>query len=361
MRASSSTSIWELRCHAGEQQQHASRVLRTPPRPRAGEAAFCAGEAACFVDSCRSCDSCSKGYESYCPQLVPTSNGVGLDDGGATTQGGFSDILVVREHYVVRVPSSLRPPGPRSPLLCAGVTVFSPLVQYGLNAPGKHLGVVGLGGLGHLAVRFGKAFGMTVTVISTSLSKREEALGRLGADAFLVSRDPAHMEAAASTMDGIVDTVSADHPVTPLLDLLKPMGQMVVVGFPSKPLEVPTFGLITGEKRVAGSAGGGVGECQAMLDFAGEHGISTGGRGTPSASPAPRSAESGGEAAAPPRAPGQETSRRPRASIEGHFGTSERNMTGQRSQLTDGCTKWMVVPFTDENFNLMPNKKVQKF
>jgi cinnamyl-alcohol dehydrogenase len=225
-----------------------------------------------FVDSCRACDSCSKGYESYCPQLVPTSNGVGLDDGGATTQGGFSDVLVVRQHYVVRVPSSL-PPASAAPLLCAGVTVFSPLVQYGLNAPGKHLGVVGLGGLGHLAVRFGKAFGMKVTVISTSPGKREEALARLGADAFLVSRDPEEMEAATSTMDGIVDTVSADHPVAPLLDLLKPMGQMVVVGFPSRPLEVPAFGLVTGGKRVAGSAGGGVGECQAMLDFAGEHGI----------------------------------------------------------------------------------------
>jgi len=121
--------------------------------------------------------------------------------------------------------------------------------------------------------RFGKAFGMKVTVISTSPGKRDEALARLGADAFLVSRDPAQMEAAAGTMDGIVDTVSADHPVAPLLDLLKPMGQMVVVGFPSKPLEVPAFGLVTGGKRVAGSAGGGVGECQAMLDFAGEHGI----------------------------------------------------------------------------------------
>ncbi|NP_001141363.1 Probable cinnamyl alcohol dehydrogenase 8D [Zea mays] len=227
-----------------------------------------------FVDSCRSCDSCSKGYESYCPQLVETSNGVSLDDddGGATTKGGFSDALVVHQRYVVRVPASL-PPAGAAPLLCAGVTVFSPMVQYGLNAPGKHLGVVGLGGLGHLAVRFGKAFGMKVTVISTSLGKRDEALGRLGADAFLVSRDPEQMRAAAGTLDGVIDTVSADHPVVPLLDLLKPMGQMVVVGLPTKPLQVPAFSLVAGGKRVAGSAGGGVGECQAMLDFAGEHGI----------------------------------------------------------------------------------------
>ena len=145
-----------------------------------------------FVDSCRSCESCGKGFESYCPQLVPTSGGVDLLD-GAATQGGFSDVLVVSEHYAVRVPESL-PPDAAAPLLCAGVTVFSPMVRFGLNAPGKHLGVVGLGGLGHLGVKFGKAFGMTVTVISTSPAKREEALDRLGADAFLVSRDPEQMK-----------------------------------------------------------------------------------------------------------------------------------------------------------------------
>ncbi|CAL5074414.1 unnamed protein product [Urochloa decumbens] len=224
-----------------------------------------------FVDSCRSCESCSKGYESYCPQLVETSNGVDLHD-GATTQGGFSDVIIVSQDYAVRVPATL-PLAGAAPLLCAGVTVFSPMVQYGLNSPGKHLGVVGLGGLGHVAVKFGKAFGMTVTVISTSPSKRQEAVELLGADAFLVSRDAEQMKAAAATMDGVIDTVSAGHPVAPLLELLKPMGQMVLVGAPAKPLEVPAFSLIAGGKRVAGSAGGGVGECQAMLDFAGEHGI----------------------------------------------------------------------------------------
>ncbi|CAN6166888.1 unnamed protein product [Urochloa humidicola] len=221
-----------------------------------------------FVDSCRSCDSCRTGHESYCPQLVETSNGVDLLD-GATTQGGFSDVLVVSQDYAVHVPASL-PLAGAAPLLCAGVTVFSPMVQYGLNSPSKHLGVVGLGGLSHLAVKFGKAFGMTVTVISTSTAKQEEAVGRLGADAFLVSRDAEQMKAAAGTMDGVIDTVSAEHPVAPLL---KPMGQMVVVGLPAKPLEVPAFSLVGGGKRVAGSGGGGVGECQAMLDFAGEHGI----------------------------------------------------------------------------------------
>ncbi|XP_062194274.1 probable cinnamyl alcohol dehydrogenase 8D [Phragmites australis] len=147
------------------------------------------------------------------------------------------------------------------------------MVQYGLNAPGKHLGVVGLGGLGHMAVKFGKAFGMTVTVISSSPGKREEALDRLGANAFVVSHDPEQMKAAAGTMDGIIDTVSAGHPIVPLLGLLKPMGQMVIVGAPSKPLELPAYTIITGGKRVAGNGVGSIANCQAMLDFAGEHGI----------------------------------------------------------------------------------------
>jgi cinnamyl-alcohol dehydrogenase len=208
-----------------------------------------------FVDSCRTCETCSKGFESYCSQLVQTSNVVDLID-GATTQGGFSDVLVVSQDYVVRVPETQSPDG-AAPLLCAGITVFSPMVQYGLNAPGKHLGVVGLGGLGHMGVKFSKAVGMTVTV-STSPGKREEALDRLGANAFLVSRNPEQMKAASGTMDGIIDTVSAEHPVAALLELLKPMGQMVVVGLPAKPLEVPAFSLVAGRKRVARSGGGGI-------------------------------------------------------------------------------------------------------
>jgi cinnamyl-alcohol dehydrogenase len=126
-----------------------------------------------FVDSCRTCKSCSKGYENYCPTVEHTSNGVGRD--GATTHGGFSDVLVVNQDYVLRVPENLPLDG-AAPLLCAGVTVYSPMMRHGLNAPGKHLGVVGLGGLGHMAVKFGKAFGMTVTVISSSPGKRQEAV-----------------------------------------------------------------------------------------------------------------------------------------------------------------------------------------
>ncbi|CAN6210671.1 unnamed protein product [Urochloa humidicola] len=222
-----------------------------------------------FVDSCRACESCVTGHENYCPNLVLASNGI---DGGATTHGGFSDVLVVGQEYVVRVPETL-PPAAAAPLLCAGVTVYSPMMRYALNSPGKHLGVVGLGGLGHMAVKFGKAFGMKVTVISSSPAKREEALGRLGADAFLASRDAGQMRAAAGTMDGVIDTVSAGHRTVPLLELLKPMGQMVVVGAPAEPLELPAHAVIAGGKRVAGNGVGSVAECQAMLDFAGEHGI----------------------------------------------------------------------------------------
>uniref|UniRef100_J3MX90 cinnamyl-alcohol dehydrogenase n=1 Tax=Oryza brachyantha TaxID=4533 RepID=J3MX90_ORYBR len=205
-----------------------------------------------FVNSCGSCDSCGEGYDNYCPTSVITSNGTDYD--GATTRGGFSDVLVVKQDFVVRVPGTLPPEG-AAPLLCAGVTVYSPMVEYGLNAPGKHLGVVGLGGLGHLGVKFGKAFGMKVTVISTSPSKREEALERLGAPAVLPSRGGEEMAAAAATMDGIIDTVSAGHPLVPLLSLLKPKGQMVVVGAPSTPLQLPAIAIIDGGKRVAGSGG----------------------------------------------------------------------------------------------------------
>ncbi|KAF7072525.1 hypothetical protein CFC21_077636 [Triticum aestivum] len=223
-----------------------------------------------FIDSCRSCVSCGSGHENHCPTLVLTSNAVDYD--GATTQGGFSDVLVVDQGYVVRVPEGLPLDG-AAPLLCAGVTVYSPMMEFGLNAPGKHLGVVGLGGLGHMAVKFGKAFGMTVTVISSSPRKREEAVERLGADAFLVSQDSEQMKAAAGTMDGIIDTVSAGHPIVPLLELLKPRGQLVVVGAPSTPLELPAYAIIGGGKRVAGNLVGSVASCQAMLDFAGKHGI----------------------------------------------------------------------------------------
>uniref|UniRef100_A0ACD5XL32 Uncharacterized protein n=1 Tax=Avena sativa TaxID=4498 RepID=A0ACD5XL32_AVESA len=225
-----------------------------------------------FLGSCRSCECCGNGYENYCSGMVLTSNGIDREHGGAVTQGGFSDAIVVNQDYVVRVPDGLPLDG-AAPLLCAGVTVYSPMMRFGLNAPGKHLGVVGLGGLGHVAVKFGKAFGMKVTVISTSPGKREEALERLGADEFLVSRDPEQMQKAVGTMDGILDTVSAWHPISPLFALMKPMGQMVFLGGPTKPLELPAYAIVPGGKGIAGNCVGGIRDCQAMLDFAGKHGI----------------------------------------------------------------------------------------
>ncbi|TVU25857.1 hypothetical protein EJB05_28370 [Eragrostis curvula] len=181
-----------------------------------------------YVDSCRACDCCASGHENYCAGLVATCNGVDHRHGGAVTRGGFADAVVVDERYVVRVPANL-PPDRAAPLLCAGVTVYAPMVRHGLNSPGKRLGVVGLGGLGHVAVKFGKAFGMKVTVVSTSPGKHQEAIDILGADEFVLSSDAEQMKAATGTMDGIIDTVSAWHPITPLLALLKPMGQIVVL------------------------------------------------------------------------------------------------------------------------------------
>ena len=223
-----------------------------------------------FLGSCRSCECCGNGYENHCSDMVLTSNGI--DGSGAVTQGGFSDAMVVNQDYVLRIPEGL-PLDKAAPLLCAGVTVYSPMMRFGLNAPGKHLGVVGLGGLGHVAVKFGKAFGMKVTVISTSPGKREEAVEQLGADEFLVSRDPGQMEAAVGTMDGVLDTVSAWHPISPMLALMKPMGQMVFLGLPAKPLEQSASSIVPGAKGIAGSYVGGIRDCQAMLDFAGKHGV----------------------------------------------------------------------------------------
>lgn len=160
-----------------------------------------------------------------------------------------------------------------APLLCAGITVYSPMKNFGLNVPGKHLGVVGLEGLGHVAVKFGKAFGMKVTVISSSPSKEKEAVERLGADSFLVSSNPEKMQSAKGTMDGIINTVSASHQLAPLIYLLKAHGKMIMVGAPEKPLELPVFPLIMGGKILAGSGIGGMEDTQEMIDFAGKHGI----------------------------------------------------------------------------------------
>jgi len=223
-----------------------------------------------IVESCKRCESCQQDLENYCPQMILTYNSYSQD--GTKTYGGYSDIVVVDEHYVLRFPENL-PPDAGAPLLCAGITVYSPMKYYGITEPGKHLGVAGLGGLGHVAVKIGKAFGLKVTVISTSIKKEEEAINKLGADSFLVSSDPAKMKAAINTMDYIIDTVSAVHPLGPLLSLLKLNGKLINVGLPEKPLELPIFPLAMGRKLVGGSDIGGIKETQEMLDFCAKHGI----------------------------------------------------------------------------------------
>ncbi|XP_049379068.1 8-hydroxygeraniol dehydrogenase-like isoform X2 [Solanum stenotomum] len=223
----------------------------------------------CLVGSCRKCENCDNDLENYCRDQIMTYNGVYTD--GIPTYGGYSDIMVTNEHYVVHWPENL--PMEAAPLLCAGITTYSPLRYYGLDKPGMHIGVVGLGGLGHMAVKFAKAFGTKVTVISTAVSKKDEAIDRLGADSFLVSRDPDQMQGAAGSLDGIIDTVSAIHPLLPLINLLKTHGKLVMVGAPEKPLELPVFPLLLGRKLVGGSAIGGVKEIQEMVYFAEKHNI----------------------------------------------------------------------------------------
>ncbi|CAJ1931240.1 unnamed protein product [Sphenostylis stenocarpa] len=222
------------------------------------------------VGSCGSCSNCSEGFYVYCPKMILTYSARYHD--GTTTQGGYSDKLVVDQNFAVLIPKSM-PLAGTAPLLCAGITVYSPLKYHGLTKPGLHLGVVGLGGLGHVAVKFAKAFGMHVTVISTSPSKKKEALERLGADAFLVSQDQQQLQDAMGTMDAIIDTVSANHSIQPLIGLLKTSGKLILVGGPASPLEVLAMPLLLGRKMIAGSAGGGREEIQEMMNFAAKHNI----------------------------------------------------------------------------------------
>ncbi|XP_072972884.1 probable cinnamyl alcohol dehydrogenase 9 [Typha angustifolia] len=222
------------------------------------------------ISACLSCDNCNHDSENYCPKLVPSFNSFHSD--GTKTYGGFSNMIIVNEHFAVRIPENL-PCDKIAPLMCAGITVYNPMKHHGLNKPGMHLGVVGLGGLGHMAVKFGKAYGMKVTVISTSTSKRKEAIENLGAEAFLLSSNADQMKVAKGTMDGIIDTVSAVHEISPLIALLKTYGKLIMLGAPNKPVELPIFPLINGGKIVAGSMIGGMKDTQEMIDFAAEHNI----------------------------------------------------------------------------------------
>ncbi|CAK9169203.1 unnamed protein product [Ilex paraguariensis] len=224
------------------------------------------------IGSCRKCENCINNFENYCSAHQLTDSPPPPYKDGTTNYGGYSDHMVVDEHFVLRWPENL-PLDSGAPLLGAGIITYSPLRYFKLDKPGMHVGVVGLGGIGHLAVKIAKAFGVKVTVISTSPKKKDGAIKYLGADSFLVSNDSDQMQAAAETMDGIIDTSSATHPLLPLINLLKPHGKLVIVGGTEEPLRLPVCPLIIGRKIVAGSAIGGIKETQEMLDFAAKHNI----------------------------------------------------------------------------------------
>jgi uncharacterized zinc-type alcohol dehydrogenase-like protein len=223
----------------------------------------------CMVDSDRTCVQCQAGFEQFCPNMVLTFNSPDKHLGGVT-YGGYSESIVVDEHFVLRVPSNLDLAG-AAPLLCAGITTYSPLRHWGVTK-GKKVGVVGLGGLGHMGVKLADAFGAHVVVFTTSPDKKEDAL-RLGADEVVVSRNTSEMEKHAGSFDFILDTVSAGHDINAYLNLLARDGNITLVGAPPKPLGVSAFALIGGRRSLSGSNIGGIPETQEMLDFCGEHDI----------------------------------------------------------------------------------------
>ena len=223
----------------------------------------------CMVNSCRECENCAKGEEQYC---LPGNTGTygAVDRDGTPTYGGYSDHVVVDEDFVLRIPDGLEL-DVAAPLLCAGITTYSPLRHWGAG-PGKRIAVVGLGGLGHMAVKLAKAMGADVTVLSQSLRKKEDGL-KLGADGYHATSDDATFDELAGRFDLIVNTVSARLEIGRFLGLLKTDGALVNVGAPPEPLPVPVFSLLLQRRSFAGSAIGSIRETQEMLDFCAEHGI----------------------------------------------------------------------------------------
>jgi alcohol dehydrogenase (NADP+) len=224
----------------------------------------------CMVDSCRQCANCLAGEEQYCENFMTlTYNGEDKILGGVT-YGGYSDSIVVDEKYVLRVPNGLNPAG-AAPLLCAGITTYSPLRHWNVKK-GQKVGIVGLGGLGHMGVKFAKAFGANVILFTTSPNKTADAI-RLGADEVVISKNAVEMQKHTGSFDFILDAVSADHDLNAYLQLLKLDGTMTLVGAPEKPAAVSAFNLLMKRRRIAGSAIGGIRETQEMLDFCAEKGI----------------------------------------------------------------------------------------
>jgi uncharacterized zinc-type alcohol dehydrogenase-like protein len=237
-----------------------------------GVKGFKAGDLAgvgCLVDSDHTCRNCEDGFEQFCPNMVLTYNGPDKHLGGVT-YGGYSDSVVVDEQFVLSIPKNLDLAG-AAPLLCAGITTYSPLRHWGVTK-GKKVGVVGLGGLGHMAVKIAHALGAHVVVFTTSPGKTEDAL-RLGADEVVISRNANEMQKHAGSFDFILDAVAANHDINAYINLLARDGNITLVGAPDKPLPVSAFGLIFGRHSLSGSAIGGLKETQEMLDFCGKHNI----------------------------------------------------------------------------------------
>ncbi|HEX4138397.1 MAG TPA: NAD(P)-dependent alcohol dehydrogenase [Bryobacteraceae bacterium] len=226
----------------------------------------------CMVDSCRKCPSCLAGEEQYCENHMTLTYNAEDKILGGVTYGGYSDSIVVDEAYVLRVPNGLDPAG-TAPLLCAGITTYSPLRRWNVG-PGQNVGIVGLGGLGHMGLKFAKAFGANVALFTTSPRKTADAV-RLGADEVIVSTDPEAMRKHAGKFDFILDAVSAPHDLNAYLQLLKRDGTMTLVGAPEQPAPVSSFNLIMGRRRLAGSAIGGIRETQEMLNFCADKGITS--------------------------------------------------------------------------------------
>jgi uncharacterized zinc-type alcohol dehydrogenase-like protein len=233
---------------------------------------FKAGDLAavgCLVDSDGTCAECRAGNEQFCPNLTLTFNSPDKHLGGVTF-GGYSESIVVDQRFVMRVPSNLNLAG-AAPLLCAGITTYSPMRHWGITK-GKKVGVVGLGGLGHMGVKFAHALGAQVVVFTTTPNKKENAL-QLGADEVVISKNAAEMQKHAESFDFILDTVSAEHDINAYLNLLRRDGNLTIVGAPPQPLGVSALGLIIRRRSFSGSQIGGIAETQEMLDFCGKHNL----------------------------------------------------------------------------------------
>jgi len=225
----------------------------------------------CMVDSDHTCPNCHDGLEQFCPGATFTYNSPDKHLGGVT-YGGYSESIVVDERFVLRVPASLDLAGV-APLLCAGITTYSPIHRWG-DLKGKKVGIVGLGGLGHMGVKFAKAFGAHVVVFTTSPGKKEDAL-RLGANEVIISTNTEEMQQHAGSFNFILDTIAADHDINAYINMLGRDGNITLVGAPDTPLQVSAFALLFGRKSLSGSLIGGIDETQEMLDFCAEHNITS--------------------------------------------------------------------------------------